>query len=220
MLAVELVVAAAVAHPEGVVVLLAVVAAVVRSAVDAVAAVASRVVEDAVDAVASPPVGEADTKRIPDRFTFAMKTPGRAVFPSRGMTLDITDTNGYHEHSTAFGSSMGFLVHVEHGAILEKALEHVVRMIVISAESKLQKHARNAGRAATLSRDYMPCSIPAPQLPQASWRLQRNTGGAKDLVVTAGYLSPRVMTTRLTCRIWSLTVAPDFMLQRLRLNLC
>jgi hypothetical protein len=124
------------------------VAVAVRSAVVAVAAsvaaVASRVVEDAVDAVASPPVGEADTKRNPDRFTFAIKTPGRAVFPSRGMTLDITDTNGYHEHSTAFGSSMGFLVHVEHGAMLEKALEHVVRMIVISAESKLQKHATNA----------------------------------------------------------------------------
>lgn len=73
-----------------------------------------------------------------------MKTPGRAVFPSRGIALDITDTNGYHEHSTAFGSSMGFLVHVEHGAMLEKALELVVRMIVISAESKLQKHAKSS----------------------------------------------------------------------------
>ena len=123
----ELVVAAVAVHQEGAVDPLDVVAShreedrLVVVVVDVVVAVASRVV---VDEVASPLVGEVDTKRTPDRFTSTMKTPGRAVFPCHGMILDITDTNRYHEHSTAFGSSMGFLVHVEYGAVLENALEH------------------------------------------------------------------------------------------------
>lgn len=139
---VELVVAVAVVRQGGVVALPDVVdlsaVAVDLSVAVVVAAVASLVEVVVVD---SHPVdaGEVDTKRLPERFTFTTKTPGRADFPCRGMTLDITDTNRYHEHSTAFGSSMGFLVHVEHGAMLEKALEHCVRMIVISRSIETSK---------------------------------------------------------------------------------
>lgn len=124
---VELVVAAVAVHPGGAVGLPDVVDSPREEdrSVDVVVAVVAAVVSLAVaDAVVSHPVDEVDTKRIPDRFTFTTKTPGRAVFPCRGMTLDVMDTNRYHEHSTAFGSSMGFLVHVEHGAVLENALEH------------------------------------------------------------------------------------------------
>jgi hypothetical protein len=128
--AVEPVADAAVVHQGDVVDLLDVAASLHeedRSAAVVVAVVAAVVSPEAVVVVDSLLVGEVDTKRIPDRFTFTTNSPGRAVFPCRSISLELTNTNRYHEHSTAFGSSMGFLVHVEHGAVLENAQEHCVR---------------------------------------------------------------------------------------------